>query len=81
MLGLKYPAILSGAPDGAKYSLAGDDMGRIDFADANDRLAVGDVVDVLPAHCYGTLNMYSHYHVVRGDELVDIWPISARDNW
>ena len=56
-------------------------MGRIEFADVNDRLAVGHAVDVLPAHCYGTLNMYSHYHVVRGDELVDIWSISARDNW
>jgi D-serine deaminase-like pyridoxal phosphate-dependent protein len=81
MLGLKYPAILSGAPDGASYSLAGDDMGRIEFADVNDALAIGDVVDVLPAHCYGTLNMYSHYHVVRGDELIDILPISARDSW
>jgi D-serine deaminase-like pyridoxal phosphate-dependent protein len=56
-------------------------MGRIEFADADDSLTVGDVVDVLPAHCYQTLNMYSHYHVVRGDELIDIWPISARDNW
>jgi len=81
MLGLKYPAILRGAPDGAKYALAGDDMGRIEFAEMNDRLGVGEVVDVLPAHCYGTLNMYSLYHVVRGDELVDIWLISARDNW
>jgi 3-hydroxy-D-aspartate aldolase len=81
MLGLKYPAILRGAPDGARYSLAGDDMGRIEFADVNDRLGVGDVVDVLPAHCYQTLSMYSHFHVARGDELVDIWPISARDNW
>lgn len=81
MLGLKYPAILHGAPDGASYALAGDDMGRIEFATANDTLAVGDVVDVLPAHCYQTLHKYSQYHVVRGDELVDIWPISARDNW
>jgi D-serine deaminase-like pyridoxal phosphate-dependent protein len=81
MLGLKYPAILRGAPDGAKYALAGDDMGRIEFTDASDRLAAGDVIDVLPAHCYATLNMYSHYHVVRGDELIDIWPIGARDNW
>ena len=81
MLGLKYPAILRGAPEGATYALAGDDMGRIEFASTGDSLTVGDVVDVLPAHCYQTLNMYSHYHVVRGDELIDIWPISARDNW
>ena len=81
MLGLTYPAILRGAPDGARYALAGDDLGRIELADADEGLAVGDVVDVLPAHCYATLSMYSHYHVVRGDALVDIWPISARANW
>jgi 3-hydroxy-D-aspartate aldolase len=81
VLGLKHPEILRGAPQGANYGLAGDDMGRIEFAGTDDSLTVGDVVDVLPAHCYQTLNMYSHYHVVKGDELIDIWPISARDNW
>jgi 3-hydroxy-D-aspartate aldolase len=81
MLGLKYPAILRGGPDGASYALAGDDLGRIELAGANGGLALGDVVDVLPAHCYGTLSMYSQYHVVRGDVLIDIWRISARANW
>jgi 3-hydroxy-D-aspartate aldolase len=81
MLGLKYPAILRGGPDGASYALAGDDLGRIELAGADGALGVGDVVDVLPAHCYATLSMYSQYHVVRGDMLVDIWHISARDNW
>jgi 3-hydroxy-D-aspartate aldolase len=81
MLGLKYPAILRGGPDGASYALAGDDLGRIELEGADGALGVGDVVDVLPAHCYATLSMYSQYHVVRGDVLVDIWHISARDNW
>ncbi len=56
-------------------------MGRIEFARAGDRLAVGDVVDVMPPHCYQTLVLYSHFHVVQGDRLVDIWPVSARDSW
>ena len=81
MLGLRYPAILRGAPEGATYSLAGDDLGRIELASAGGEMRVGDAVDVLPAHCYGTLSMYAHYHVVRGDVLLDIWPIAARANW
>jgi D-serine deaminase-like pyridoxal phosphate-dependent protein len=56
-------------------------MGRIEFARPDDRLEPGDVVEVLPPHCYQTLVLYSHFHVVQADQLVDIWPISARDSW
>jgi D-serine deaminase-like pyridoxal phosphate-dependent protein len=81
VFGIEHPVILSGAPEAAAYSLVGDDMGRIDFARPDDRLAVGDVIEVLPPHCYQTIVLYSHFHVVQGDTLVDIWPVSARDSW
>lgn len=81
IFGSEHPALLGGAPAGAIYSLVGDDMGRIEFVRPGDRLALGDVVEVLPPHCYQTLVLYSHYHVVQGDELVDIWPVSARVGW
>ena len=81
IFGIEHPLILSGAPKGATYSLVGDDMGRIEFARPGDRLAVGDVVEVMPPHCYQTLCLYSHYHVVQGDSLFDIWPVSARESW
>jgi 3-hydroxy-D-aspartate aldolase len=81
IFGIDNPVLLRGAPEGSTYSLVGDDMGRIEFARATERLAVGDVVEVMPPHCYQTLVLYSHYHVVQGDRLVDIWPVSARDNW
>ena len=29
-------------------------------------------------HCDPTVNLYDHYHCVRGETLVDIWPIEAR---
>jgi 3-hydroxy-D-aspartate aldolase len=81
IFGIEHPAILRGAPAGATYSLVGDDMGRIEFAAAADELAVGDVVEVMPPHCYQTLVLYPHFHVVEGDRLVDIWPVSARESW
>jgi D-serine deaminase-like pyridoxal phosphate-dependent protein len=77
IFGIDHPLILRGAPAEAVYSLVGDDMGRIDLP-AGARLAVGDVVEVLPPHCYQTLVLHSHYHVVRGDVLVDLWPVEAR---
>ena len=78
---IEHADILWGAPAGAAYSLVGDDMGRIDFARPEDTMAVGDVVELMPPHCYQTAVLYSHYHVVRGDELVDIWPVDARVSW
>jgi D-serine deaminase-like pyridoxal phosphate-dependent protein len=75
------PVVLRGAPDGATYSIVGDDMGRVEFARSRDRLVPGDVVELMPPRCYQTLCLYSHYHVVRGGDLVDIWPIEARAGW
>lgn len=74
------PIVLRGAPAGASYSIVGDDMGRIDLPADAERLRVGDVIEVMPPHCYQTAIMYRHYHCVRGDTLVDLWPIDAFAN-
>jgi D-serine deaminase-like pyridoxal phosphate-dependent protein len=39
------------------------------------------VLECVTPHCYATLNLYNAYHCVRGDTLVDIWPIDARAQW
>ena len=81
VFGVDHPVILRGAPPGAVYSIAGDDMGKIAFAAPGDRLEIGDVLEVLPPHCFQTMIMYRYFHVVSGGELVDIWPVDAFDNW
>lgn len=81
IFGIDAPEIFSGAPPGAVYSLVGDDMGRITFADPAQRMAVGEAVELIPPHCYQTAVLYRFYHVVSGDRLVDIWPVDAYDNW
>ena len=78
---LLAPIIASGAPQGARYSIVGDDMGRIDFSQPGERLEPGTAVECITPHCYATLNLYPVYHCVRGDTLVDIWPIEARGTW
>ncbi|MCU4185578.1 alanine racemase [Acidiferrimicrobium sp. IK] len=40
--------------------------------------AVGDVVQVVPAHVDPTVAYHEHLHVVRGDEVVDRWDVDLR---
>lgn len=72
------PRIMCGAPPEAVYRFFGDEHGRIDLPDAPSQCPVGTVLECLTPHCDPTVNLYEAYHVVRGDRLVDIWPIDAR---
>ena len=72
------PDFAAGAPIGSSYSYFGDEHGRIGFAQANERLALGDAVECIVPHCDPTINLHDFYHCVRGDTLVDIWPVDAR---
>lgn len=69
-----------GAPAGATYAFMGDEHGRVTFARPGDRLAPGAAVECVAPHCDPTINLYDAYHVVRGDDLVALWPI-ARGRW
>ncbi|MBM4213609.1 MAG: hypothetical protein FJ179_07825 [Gammaproteobacteria bacterium] len=55
-----------------------DEYGKIFFADGKSRLSVGDRVECRLPHCDPTINPYDRIHCVRGDTLIDIWPIDAR---
>lgn len=74
------PRIVRGLADGtaAAYALWSDEHGRIDIADGGGELVPGHGIECYVPHCDPTLNLYDHLHVVRGDDLIDIWPIDAR---
>lgn len=40
-------------------------------------IAPGSKIEVIPSHGDTTLNLHSEYYVVRGDEVVAIWPIEG----
>ncbi|MFZ5672225.1 MAG: DSD1 family PLP-dependent enzyme [Pseudomonadota bacterium] len=63
---------------GASYRLMGDEHGGVAYDAKSGRLAIGDVVEFLAPHCDPTINLYDRYHCVRGDMLVEIWPVDAR---
>jgi D-serine deaminase-like pyridoxal phosphate-dependent protein len=40
-------------------------------------LEPGSKIEIIPSHNDTTINLHSEYYVVRGDEVVAIWPIEA----
>jgi 3-hydroxy-D-aspartate aldolase len=72
------PMIVAGAPDGARYAFMGDEHGAVLGPERTTRLPLDHLVTFAVPHCDPTVNLYESYHVVRGDTLVDIWPVSAR---
>ncbi len=65
-----------GAPAGATYRFMGDEHGAVEFTGAPP--ALGATIEFLTSHCDPTVNLHAAYQVVRGDEIVDVWPIRAR---
>jgi D-serine deaminase-like pyridoxal phosphate-dependent protein len=72
------PEVTSGGPPGATYDYAGDEHGRLFFPPAGPVPALGQRIEVMTPHCDPTVNLHDYYHVLRGDTLVDIWPVDAR---
>jgi D-serine deaminase-like pyridoxal phosphate-dependent protein len=72
------PRVVAGAPPDAAYVPMGDEHGALLMPEGAERPALGSVVTFTAPHCDPTVNLYDHYHLVRGDTLVDIWPVSGR---
>jgi D-serine deaminase-like pyridoxal phosphate-dependent protein len=72
------PRVVRGAPAGATYGFMGDEHGKLSFAKPGDRLPLGALVECFVPHCDPTINLYDVYHCVRGDMLVELWPVDAR---
>jgi D-serine deaminase-like pyridoxal phosphate-dependent protein len=72
------PRPARGAPPGAAYQFFGDEFGRVEPARTTDALKLGSKIEFIAPHCDPTINLHDYYHCVRGDVLVDIWPVDAR---
>jgi 3-hydroxy-D-aspartate aldolase len=72
------PVVRSPKLSGAAYRLMGDEHGGVSYDPAGGHLKLGDALEFLAPHCDPTINLYDFYHCVRGDTLVDIWPVDAR---
>lgn len=70
------PQIVDGAPASAAFFFMGDEHSAL--IAMGHEFRVGDAVTLTAPHCDPTVNLYDAYHVVRGADLLDIWPVSAR---
>jgi len=80
--GLKASSIDSGMPvvwqrPGLRYAKAADDHGVLEVAEGT-RLALGDVVMLVPGHCDPTVNLYDEIVCIRGGHVEALWPVAAR---
>jgi D-serine deaminase-like pyridoxal phosphate-dependent protein len=70
--------VTRGAPPETMFAFMGDEHAALIGPDIGTRLRPGDAVSLTVPHCDPTVNLYDFYHVVRGDMLVEMWPVSAR---
>ena len=70
--------VTRGAPAETIFMFMGDEHAALIGPDIGSRLQPGDPVGLTVPHCDPTVNLYDHYHVVKGDTLIAIWPVSAR---
>ena len=63
---------------GAVYDRFGDEHGKIVLGEGNAAPELGAPISLITPHCDPTVNLHDYLHCVRGDKLVDIWPIDAR---
>jgi 3-hydroxy-D-aspartate aldolase len=72
------PVILSGAVDGATTRFMGDEHLAVIAPEGKAAPGFAEQVILTPPHCDPTVNLYEAYHIVKGDTLVEIWPVTAR---
>jgi D-serine deaminase-like pyridoxal phosphate-dependent protein len=72
------PVVLSGAPQGSNFIFMGDEHGLIIDPAQQHTWSIGDIVRLAVPHCDPTVNLYDAYHVVSGETLEEVWPVSAR---
>ena len=72
------PVPMRGVAQGATYRFIGDEHGAVEFDSSAPPPELGGIIELLTPHCDPTVNLHARYVVVRGDEVVDEWPIVAR---
>ncbi len=72
------PMIMKGAVDGSTTRFMGDEHLAVIAPEGQAAPALGEQVILVPPHCDPTVNLYESYHVVKGDTLVEIWPVTGR---
>ncbi len=69
--------LIRGQPQASLVSLS-EEHGFLRVEGAAQQLKVGDRVEVIPYHICPVVNLFDQIAAVCGEDVVDIWPVSAR---
>jgi len=63
---------------GVTYAWGGDEHGILTATQGSIPLELGDRVEFIVPHCDPTVNLYDSIHVLKGDVIEAVWPVTAR---
>jgi D-serine deaminase-like pyridoxal phosphate-dependent protein len=72
------PQVLGPEHSGMMYTWFGDEYGMIICPDGAEVPSLGTVLELITSHCDPTVNLFDRYYIVRGMEVIDVWPIDLR---
>jgi D-serine deaminase-like pyridoxal phosphate-dependent protein len=74
-----HPRVVTAKHCALRYDWFGDEYGRLSANDKSTALPrIGEIVELVVSHCDPTVNQFDCYDVVRGNQVVDRWPIDMR---
>ena len=74
-----HPQVVTPANRALRYDWFGDEYGMLSAKEKTAALPrLGEVVELVVSHCDPTVNQFDCYHVTRGKQVVDQWPIDMR---
>lgn len=65
---------------GISYRFGGDEHGILEWEDPGREVRLGDKIELLAPHCDPNVNLYDRLFCVRGDEVEEVWKVTARGN-
>jgi D-serine deaminase-like pyridoxal phosphate-dependent protein len=73
------PRVVTMEYSGLKYDWFGDEYGKLSREKRPGLLPqLGTALELVVSHCDPTVNQFDCFHIVRGDDVVDKWPIDLR---
>jgi len=73
------PRVVTRGYSGLRYDWFGDEYGKLSAEEGSHSLPqLGTTLELVVSHCDPTVNQFDCFHIVRGDEVVDVWPIDLR---
>jgi D-serine deaminase-like pyridoxal phosphate-dependent protein len=63
---------------GVEYGFGGDEHGILKITEPSRPVRLGDKFRFIVPHCDPNVNLYDRAYCVRGENVVEVWPIGAR---